>query len=87
MRTTITIDDELVAEASELSGIRGNRALVHHGSLRWFSAKQHNALLGWAAAILMHLPAAVLDQSDLRADHKSRLRAAPLVRKTPRNGG
>ena len=33
MRTTITIDDELVAEASELSGIRGNRALVHHALL------------------------------------------------------
>jgi Arc/MetJ family transcription regulator len=30
MRTTIAIDDELAMEARELSGINGNRALVHH---------------------------------------------------------
>jgi Arc/MetJ family transcription regulator len=31
MRTTINLDDELVAEAQRLTGIRGRTALVHEG--------------------------------------------------------
>ena len=31
MRTTINLDDELVAEAQRLTGIRGRTTLVHEG--------------------------------------------------------
>ena len=31
MRTTVNLDDELVAEAQELTGIRERTALIHEG--------------------------------------------------------
>ncbi len=49
MRTTVTIDDELLAKAAELTGIRENAALLRHGLqtlIRVESARRLAALGG-----------------------------------------
>ena len=49
MRTTVTIDDELLAKAAELTGVRENAALLRHGLqtlIRVESARRLAALGG-----------------------------------------
>jgi Arc/MetJ family transcription regulator len=49
MRTTVTIDDELLAKAAELTGVHENAALLRHGLqtlIRVESARRLAALGG-----------------------------------------
>ena len=49
MRTTVTIDDELLAKAAELTGVNENAALLRHGLqtlIRLESARRLAALGG-----------------------------------------
>jgi Arc/MetJ family transcription regulator len=51
MRTTITIDDELLKDAQEFSGIKEKSAVINE-ALRWFVAREAGkrlALLGGSA--------------------------------------
>ena len=58
MRTTVTIDDELLAEASEFTGIRERTALIHEGlkALVEREAARRLAKLGGSQPHLRDIP-------------------------------
>lgn len=58
MRTTIDIDEELLADAQEFSGIKGRSAVIHE-ALRWFVAREAGrriARLGGSEPGLQYIP-------------------------------
>ena len=58
MRTTINLDDELLAEARELTGIKGRTALIHEGlrALVQREAARRLAKLGGTQPSLQDVP-------------------------------
>jgi len=51
MRTNIVLDDDLVAEAARLSGIRTKKALVHEALRVFIATKKRKSLLDLAGKI------------------------------------
>jgi Arc/MetJ family transcription regulator len=51
MRTNIVLDDELVAEASRLSGIKTKKDLVHEALRVFIASKKRKSLLDLAGKI------------------------------------
>lgn len=51
MRTNIVLDDDLVAEAARLSGIRTKKALVHEALRVFIATKKRKSLLDLAGRI------------------------------------
>lgn len=51
MRTNIVLDDELVAEASRLSGIKTKRKLVHEALRQFVDSKKRRSLMELAGKI------------------------------------
>jgi len=51
MRTNIVLDDDLVAEAARLSGIRTKKDLVHEALRFFIAAKRRKSLLDLAGKI------------------------------------
>lgn len=51
MRTNIVLDDELVAEASRLSGIKTMKELVHEALRVFVAAKRRKSLLDLSGKI------------------------------------
>ena len=58
MRTTVHIDDELLADAQEFAGIKGRSAVINE-ALRWFVAREAGrrlARLGGSEPALNYIP-------------------------------
>ena len=51
MRTNIDIDDELIAEAARLTGIKTKKELVHQALLMLIKSKKRRSLLELAGKI------------------------------------
>ena len=66
MRTNIVLDDELVAEASQLTGIKTKRRLVHEALKLLIQTKRRESLLPLAGKFRF---AAGYDYKRLRRDN------------------
>ncbi len=65
MRTNIVLDDELVAEATRLSGIKTKKELVHEALRVFIETRKRRSLLELAGRIQL---ASGYDYKDLRKD-------------------
>ena len=69
MRTTLALDDELVAQAQAYTGIKEKSALVREALRRWSSGRRRSGSSLSAAAIpTHHPPAAALPLGEIAAD-------------------